>query len=311
VPKVATFGWLSRESLVLGNNVLLIAALGTVMLGTLYPLFLDVLGLGKVSVGPPYFNAVFVPLMAPLLFLMGVGPLARWRETSLPGLAVRLRWAFGVAAALALILPLLYGGLRPMVSLGLFLALWLGWAVGRLPRGFVGMQLAHTGIAVVVVGITLVSGYESERDVRMDVGEYVDLAGYRFAFRGATAETGPNYVADRGVVEVTRVGGTGPTLTLYPEKRKYNASGMAMTEAALRSGAFGDLYVSLGDYLGGQAWSLRVYYKPFVGWLWAGAFLMALGGALAASDRRYRLAAERAGPRGAPAVGMGAAEAKG
>lgn len=326
VPRVATFGWLSRESLVLGNNVLLIAALGTVMLGTLYPLFLDVLGLGKVSVGPPYFNAVFVPLMAPLLFLMGVGPLARWRETSLPGLAARLRWAFGVAAALALILPLLYGSLRPMVSLGLFLALWifasviigvserlrgLGWALGRLPRGFVGMQLAHAGMAVVVVGVTLVSGYESERDVRMDVGEYVDLAGYRFTFRGATAETGPNYVADRGLVEVTRIDGTGPTLPLHPEKRKYNASGMAMTEAALRSGLLGDLYVSLGDYLGGQAWSLRVYHKPFVGWLWAGAFLMALGGALAASDRRYRLAAERAGPRTAPGVGMGAAEAKG
>jgi cytochrome c-type biogenesis protein CcmF len=205
VGSVGTFNWLSRESLMLGNNVLLVAALATVMLGTLYPLFLDVLGLGKVSVGPPYFNAVFVPLMAPLLFLMGVGPLARWRQTSLPGLAVRLRWAFAVSMALALILPLLHGGLRPLVSLGLFLALWiltsviiglyerlkgLGWAVGRLPRGFVGMQVAHTGLAVAVIGITLVSAYETERDVRMDVGEHVDLAGYRFTFRGATAQPG-------------------------------------------------------------------------------------------------------------------------
>jgi cytochrome c-type biogenesis protein CcmF len=116
----------------------------------------------------------------------------------------------------------------------------------------------------------------------------VDLAGFRFVFKGATGHAGPNYVADRGTVEVTAPAGT--ALTLHPEKRKYNAAGVGMTEAAVRSGVLGDLYVSLGEYLGGQAWSVRVYYKPFVGWLWAGGALMALGGLLAASDRRYRRA---------------------
>ncbi|MCU0970830.1 MAG: heme lyase CcmF/NrfE family subunit [Gammaproteobacteria bacterium] len=300
-PKAEPFGWLSRESLLLGNGVLLVAALGTVMLGTLYPLFLDALGMGKVSVGPPYFNAVFVPLFAPILFLMGVGPLARWRQASLPELAARLRWAFAVALVLAVALPLLYGGLRVMTSVGLFLGLWVllsvlvGFAERRrraggtlrgAPRGFWGMQVAHAGLAVVVIGITVVSSYEAERDVRMDVGDHVDLAGYRFTFKGATAHTGPNYVADRGAVEVTSPGGE--TLSLHPEKRKYNATGTGMTEAAVHSTAFGDLYVSMGEFLGGQAWTVRVYHKPFVGWLWAGAALMALGGSVAASDRRYR-----------------------
>jgi cytochrome c-type biogenesis protein CcmF len=300
-PKAAPFGWLSRESLLLGNGVLLVAALGTVMLGTLYPLFLDALGMGKVSVGPPYFNAVFVPLFAPILFLMGVGPLARWGQASLPDLAVRLRWAFAVSLVLAAALPLLYGGPRVMTSVGLFLGLWilLSAVVGLFERrrraggtslGFWGMQLAHAGLAVVVIGITVVSSYEAERDVRMDVGDHVDLAGYRFTFKGATAQTGSNYVADRGTVEVASPGGE--TLVLYPEKRKYNATGTGMTEAAMHSTLFGDLYVSMGEFLGGQAWSVRVYHKPFIGWLWGGAALMALGGALAASDRRYRRRAD-------------------
>jgi cytochrome c-type biogenesis protein CcmF len=148
------------------------------------------------------------------------------------------------------------------------------------------MQVAHAGLAVVVIGITAVSSYEAERDVRMDVGDHVDLAGYRFTFKGATAQTGPNYVADRGTVEVTSPGGE--TLVLYPEKRKYNATGTGMTEAAVHSTALGDLYVSMGEFLGGQAWTVRVYHKPLIGWLWWGATLMALGGMLAASDRRYR-----------------------
>jgi cytochrome c-type biogenesis protein CcmF len=151
------------------------------------------------------------------------------------------------------------------------------------------MLVAHAGLAVVVVGVTLVSSYQSERDVRMNVGDHVDLAGHRFVFRGATGRAGPNYVADRATMEVTAPDGR--TFTLYPEKRKYNATGVGMTEAALRSGVLGDLYVSLGEHLGGHAWSVRVYHKPFVGWLWVGGGLMALGGLLAASDRRYRRAA--------------------
>jgi cytochrome c-type biogenesis protein CcmF len=148
------------------------------------------------------------------------------------------------------------------------------------------MQVAHAGLAVVVLGVTLVSNYQSERDVRMDVGDHVDLAGHRFVFKGATGRPGPNYVADRATVEVKAP--DGGAFVLYPEKRKYNATGVGMTEAAVRTGVLGDLYVSLGEHLGGTAWSVRVYHKPFVGWLWAGGALMALGGLLAASNRRYR-----------------------
>lgn len=294
------FGWLSRESLLLSNNVLLMAALATVMLGTLYPLLLSVFELGKVSVGPPYFNSVFVPVVAPLLFLLGVGPLSRWQQTDPPELFRRLRWVFLGALVLAVTLPLLHGGVRPGVSLGLFLAFWILGSIGiglarrismpggsprrsllGLPRAYLGMQIAHAGMAVLVIGITLVSAYATERDVRMDIGDQVELAGHRLTFKGVTAETGPNYVADRGILEISSRDGT--TRVLHPEKRMYNASRMAMTEAALDSGLLGDLYVSLGDYLGGQAWSLRLYHKPFVGWLWAGAILLALGGILAAT----------------------------
>ena len=296
------FGWVSRESLLVANNALLLAALATVMLGTLYPLFLDALGFGKVSVGPPYFDAVFVPLFAPLLFLVAVGPLTPWRQGSAATLAHRMRWAFVGALVLAVAVPLAQGDIRPLAALGVFLGAWIlfGVVVGlaqapsrgsglrTLPRGYWGMQVAHAGLAVMVLGITLVSNYQSERDVRMDVGDHVDLAGHRFVFKGATGHPGPNYVADRATVEVTTPGGG--SFVLYPEKRKYNATGAGMTEAAVRTGVLGDLYVSLGEHLGGKAWSVRVYHKPFVGWLWAGGALMALGGLLAASDRRYRRA---------------------
>ncbi len=298
--RAATFGWLSRESLLLGNNALLIAALATVMLGTLYPLFLDALGVGKVSVGPPYFNAVFVPLVAPLLFLVGAGPLTPWQRAHASQLAARLKWPFAAALAVAIALPLSQGGLQPLAVLGVFLGAWIlasvlaGFAAARqrgsrllaMPAGFWGMQVAHAGLGVLAIGVTLVSSYATERDVRMQVGDHVDLAGHRFVFKGAVGHPGPNYVADRATIEVTAPDGA--LITLHPEKRKYNATGAGMTEAAVHSRLSGDLYVSLGEHLGGRAWSVRVYHKPFVGWLWAGAALMALGGLLAASDRRYR-----------------------
>jgi cytochrome c-type biogenesis protein CcmF len=181
-----------------------------------------------------------------------------------------------------------------------FLGAWIlasvlaGFAAARqrgsrllaMPAGFWGMQVAHAGLGVLAIGVTLVSSYATERDVRMHVGDHVDLAGHRFVFKGAVGHPGPNYVADRATIEVTAPDGA--LITLHPEKRKYNATGAGMTEAAVHSRLSGDLYVSLGEHLGGRAWSVRVYHKPFVGWLWAGAALMALGGLLAASDRRYR-----------------------
>ncbi|MBN8763613.1 MAG: c-type cytochrome biogenesis protein CcmF [Thiobacillus sp. 63-78] len=314
-PKMITgggFTWFSRESLLLANNVILIAALGAVLLGTLYPLFMDAMGLGKISVGPPYFNAVFVPLMAPALFLMGIGPLARWKEASLPDLATRLKWALGVALAAGLLLPLTLDGFNPWASLGFFLAVWIALTVlaafrdrlrhgqgsamrklAGLPRSFWGMQLAHLGIAVGVAGIAVVANYSAERDVRMEVGSHAELAGYTFTFRGAAAHDGPNYRAARGTVEVSRDGK--PVATLHPEKRVYNASGMGMTEASVHPNVFRDLYVAMGEPLDGSdgAWTVRLFYKPFINWLWFGALLMVAGGFMAAADKRYRIALRR------------------
>jgi len=290
--------------------VLLIAAAGSVLLGTLYPLFLDALNLGKISVGPPYFDAVFVPAMTPLVFLMGIGPLARWKETKIPDLWRRLRWALGVSVVTALVLPFAAGRWSVGVAFGLLLAAWIaastvvnirergrgvrGGAVAhwrRQPRSYWGMIVAHLGIAVFIVGVTMVKGYETERDLRMNVGDTVAIGGYTFRFDGTTATNGPNFRAARGIVDVSR-GGEHFT-TLYPEKRTYNASGMPMTEAAIRSMPTGDLYVSLGEPIADGAWSVRIYHKPFVTWIWAGCLLMAMGGLLALSDRRYRLGERR------------------
>ncbi len=301
------FEILSRESLLLANNVLLMAAAGSVLLGTLYPLFIDALGLGKLSVGPPYFNLVFVGLMTPAIFLMGVGPLARWKQASLPELGVRLRWAFAVSVIAALLSPLILGVWKPQVSFGLLLAFWILASIatgirqrlrknmfGSLlknisaqSRSFYGMHLAHLGIAVFIIGVTMVKGYENEKDVRMEIGDTVEVGGYTFRFNGASEVPGPNYRAARGQVELLRDGEK--IRNLHPEKRIYMASGTAMTEAAIDTGIFRDLYVSLGEPLGSGAWVIRVYYKPFVDWIWFGCILMALGGLLAVTDQRYRL----------------------
>ncbi|MBL8351334.1 MAG: heme lyase CcmF/NrfE family subunit [Burkholderiaceae bacterium] len=324
---LALFGWragqvgfagrfdrLSRESLLLGNNMLLAAATGSVMLGTLYPLALDALGGGKLSVGPPYFEAVFVPLMAPVVLLMGVGPLARWKSTTVADLARRLRWPALASVAAALALPLAAGRFSVGVALGLLLAAWVftcsaalllsrsrgdGLAqLARSPLGFWGMVVAHLGVGVFIVGVTMVRGYEIERDVKMKLGDHVEAGGYRFTFKGISEDTGPNYVAVRAAIEVQRDGDA--PFTMLPEKRLYKVRQMPMTEAAIDSGLTRDLYVSLGEPLDESTWTLRVYVKPYVDWIWGGAFVMALGGLLALADRRYRLALPRAAPEMAP-----------
>lgn len=306
------FELVSRESFLLSNNVLLTVAAASVLLGTLYPLFADALGMGKMSVGPPYFNLVFVPLMAPAMFLMGIGPLARWKKASLPDLATRLRWAFVISVLSAVTLPFLFGQWKLLVSLGLMLAIWIVATVvvniwervrvtsGQLStfqklrtqsRSYYGMHLAHVGVAVFIVGVTMVTGYQLEQDVRMERGSTVQAGGYEFKFNGATSVTGPNYQAARAEIIVSRNGTE--IERMYPEKRNYTASGNVMTETAIDNGLFRDLYVSMGEPVGGGAWSIRVYYKPFVGWIWGGALLMALGGGVALTDRRYALAARR------------------
>jgi cytochrome c-type biogenesis protein CcmF len=286
----------SRESLLLANNVLLTAAAGTVFLGTLYPLVIDAFGAGKISVGPQYFEAVFVPVMAPALFLMGVGPLARWKRASLPELAVLLRWALAVSLVLGLILPFAFGQWHALVGFGLSLAAWIVLTAllsfrrrWKQTRSHYGMVVAHVGVAVFVVGVTLVKGYETDADVKIRAGETVELAGYVFRFDGVSRVAGPNYTAAQAKILVSRDGK--PVTVMYPERRVYTVQEQVMTEAAIDPGLTRDLYVSLGDPLDERGtWLLKVQHKPFVDWIWGGCLLMALGGLLAASDRRYRVA---------------------
>ena len=315
-PKVGVggaFELLSRETLLLVNNILLVVAAGSVLLGTLYPLFIDALGLGKLSVGPPYFNTVFLPIMVPLLVLMGIGPLARWKRLDVSDMARRIRLPAAFAVAAAAGLPLAMGRWSPLVALGLGLAVWIAAsgalqirtrvkAGGAPPASFWGMQLAHLGIAVFVAGVTLVKGYEVEKDVRMVPGDTVEVGAYTLRFVGVRQVPGPNYRAQRGEVELTAPGLA--ARRLYPEKRAYFSSQMPMTETAIDSGFTRDVYVSLGEPLtgeGGNAWSVRVYYKPFVVWIWGGCLLMACGGVLATADRRYRLKKARLALAGAAA----------
>jgi cytochrome c-type biogenesis protein CcmF len=291
------FAPVSRESFLLANNVLLATATGTVFLGTLFPLLADALGLGKYSVGPPYFEAVFAPIMAPALFLMGVGPLARWKRSSVPELAVQLKWALGISAALGFLIPFLFGKWHAMVGFGLFLAIWvtatalLSLRHRQNTRSYYGMVAAHIGVAVFVVGVTLVKGYESEQDARLEEGGTVALAGFAFRLDRVEDVKGPNYTAARATVTVTREGRT--LAVLHPERRVYTVQNSTMTEAAISTGPFRDLYVSLGDPLGPGAWLVKVQHKPFISWIWGGCLIMALGGLLAASDRRYRFSLKK------------------
>ena len=320
-PKVGlggAFDMVSRESMLLANNVLLLVAAGAVLLGTLYPLVLDALGMGKISVGPPYFDAVFVPLMAPALFLMGIGPMARWRSAQVGDLARKLRWALAVSAVSALVAPFVLGHWTPMIGFGLLLGVWVAstallnlwqrlsehpaprWSqrLAAQPGSYYGMLLAHIGVAVFVIGVTVVNGFQVEKDLRMEPGQSAEIAGMRVRFDGVREVRGPNYTAARGTLVLSR--GERTLATLHPERRNYLVSRMPMTETAIDRGLTRDLYVSLGDSLGGTAWSVRVYYKPFVGWIWGGCVLMALGGLLAVFDRRYRAKARVAAPSPAP-----------
>jgi cytochrome c-type biogenesis protein CcmF len=305
-PKVSAggnFGLVSRETLLLMNNVLLVVATGSVLLGTLYPLLIDALGMGKISVGPPYFNAVFVPVMVPLLILMAVGPLAQWKHADLRSIALRLRVSLVLAVIAGIALPMLMGGWTALTAMSSLLAVWIAASgvfqiidrlkAGKPPAAFWGMHLAHLGIAVFVIGVAMVGGYQEEKDVRMEPGDTVQVGGYSFRLLGVKNAMGPNYRASVGEVELSRDGRV--LRTMRPEKRKYFSSEMPMTEAAIDAGFTRDVYVSLGEPLDNRgAWSVRVYYKPYIDWIWGGCVLMALGGLIALSDRRYRLRA-RAG----------------
>jgi cytochrome c-type biogenesis protein CcmF len=300
----------SRESFLLANNILMVVGMLAVALGTLYPLFMDALGYGKISVGPPYFDLVFGLLMLPALFLMAVGPIARWRNATLPELVVRLKWAMAIAVIVGIGIPLVLGKFSAWIAIGLTFAIWIISAsitaiVHRFSQtaatgffaklkanstSFYGMHMGHIGIAVFVIGVTMVKGYESERDIRLAPGETATESGYDFKFVSLADAPGPNYTAIKANFEISK---NGKLLTVVnPEKRRYLSSGQMMTEAAIDSGFTRDLYVALGEPVEDSkngAWSVRIYVKPFIDWIWFGCLFMSLGGLLAMMDKRYRL----------------------
>ena len=310
-PKVglgARFSLVSRESMLLGNNMLFVVVCASVLLGTLYPLLLDALGKGKISVGAPYFETIFVPLMVPIVALMALGPLARWKETSLPSLFHRLRWAALASVLGALATAWLAGKLSIGAMLGFLMAYWIVASIAvdiverlksdgganlgvfarmrQWPRSLTGMWLAHVGVAVFAFGVSMVRTYEVEEDITMALGSTATVGGYEFRFADLHEVHGPNYEAIEGDMPVTR-GGSEVTV-LHPQKRVYRVQRTPTTEAAIQPGLTRDLYVSLGEAVQPNTWTLRVHVKPFVDWIWGGCLLMALGGIVCVSDRRYR-----------------------
>ena len=288
----------SRETLLLANNLLLAAACAMVLLGTLYPLLADALGLGKISVGPPYFGLLFFVLMAPLVALLPFGPLTRWqKEQASKPLALLLPWA-AFAVALALLAYFMAPQGKWKTATGIAAATWVGFgtlrfawtrvkANGRFTAEMLGMCFAHFGIAVFLVGALLTDALSVQREIAMKPGQSEALGAYCARFDGVQRREGPNYLADHGTVAILDRACTAGVTTLHPEKRAYAAGGQVMTEAGIRGGVLRDLYVALGEPLGDGAWAVRLHVKPFVRWIWAGALLMALGGFIAATDRRF------------------------
>jgi len=306
------FAALSRETLLLVNNVLFATASIAVLIGTLYPLLLDVLGGDKISVGPPYFEAVFVPLVVPALVLMGVGPVARWKRSTVPELRLQLRWALAASGLCACLLGVLIppspdGGWTPLAAFGLILAAWCVCSAGahmwqrlkcdwhgrwtKQPLGWWGMLLAHAGVGLFVFGATLSSAFESRRELSLAPHTATRVGGFDFRLGETEAVRGPNYEAQRVVVTVSRNGRE--LIVLRPEKRYYRAQATPISQAAISTGLLRDFLVGLGEPLSNGEWTVRIQVKPFLAWIWLGCALMALGGLLALSDRRYRVAARQ------------------
>jgi cytochrome c-type biogenesis protein CcmF len=300
-----SFKLASRETFLLINSILLSVAMASVLLGTLYPLINEALGFGKLSVGAPYFNAVFVPLMLPVSLVIGVGALTRWRSDSMTRVWQHIRpLMFGSVIVGVLIVLMLTRSALLQTILGVTVAVWIIASTSMvlltrlrtstnpdstrrsIPSGFFGMCLAHIGFAITIIGITITSHHSAELHKRMGVSDLVEFSGYNFILQSIEDLEGPNYKAIEARFEVYKE--STHITTLRTQKRTYSAGGQTMTEAGIDAGLFRDLYVSLGEPLGNGDWSVRLFYRPFVRWLWLGAIFMACGGLLAAMDKRYR-----------------------
>jgi cytochrome c-type biogenesis protein CcmF len=310
------FEMVSRETFLLSNNLLLLVAAALILIGTMYPLVLDALNLGKISVGPPYFNAVFLIPTLPLILLMSVGMHAAWKKARLEHMKHPLAILFGIALAIGLVVPpVAYGGFHLGAVVGLTAGAWVilsslyePWQriskKQSLSRSVLGMTLAHIGVGVFAIGVTVTQSYRIEKDIALKPGQTIEMQGYTFQYRGARPVKGPNYEAVESQVVVTRDGRL--VTTLYPQKRVYRVQRSPMTEAGIHVKWNRDLFVAMGEDLGDGAWSMRLQYKPMVRYIWLGALIMALGGLLATTDRRYRTrsvtAQEPARARGAEPV---------
>ena len=300
VTSTGKFTWFSRETALLLNNVILLTATAAVFVGTMYPLVVDALGIGKISVGRPYFDTMFALISMPLIILLGIGPVMRWKSDNSQRLIKQLSIVFAISLSVGVILPFVIDGVFNIATgLGLAGGLWIAITTlqslyhriktsSRLPLAFSGMILAHLGMAMFVIGVTTVMTYSQEKDVRLEPGSSYSLSGYDFKFIGVKNVMGENYKAEEGHLEVSKDGVK--VADLFPQKRTYTgrADPMPMTEAAVDAGFFRDIYAAMGESLGNEAWSLRLYYKPMIGWIWLGCLLMTAGGILAISDRRYR-----------------------
>ncbi len=302
----------SRESGLLLNNVVMVVICASVLLGTLYPLVLDSLGIAKLSVGAPYFNWIFLPLLAVTALAVGVGALTRWKKDSVRSILGRLHWAVVVSVVVGIAVPFMMGSLNLLAAIGVALSLWIVCtslqgiferlrnrknkltALFATPAGFWGMTLGHLGIALFGIGVSLTSLYSIETDLRMSPGQTRELAGYQFTFNGVSDVQGPNYLAEEGIISVERNGEF--VATLAAQKREYDSTQMnIMTEAAIDPGLTRDLYFALGESLSSDGdWSMRIYYKPFIRWIWLGAFIMAFGALIAVMDKRFRRVRARA-----------------
>lgn len=304
------YQFFSREVMLLGNNVLLMAAMVVVLLGTLLPLVHKELGMGSISIGEPFFNELYGYLVIPFALLVGLGPLLRWRRQAFQPLRNSIVLCLVLAALLAYVLPQIWTDELPMwAALGLFLAFWVvlasiaelqhtltqrkqGWGgIRRIPASHWGMVLGHIGFAVTLIGVALVSHYETERDIAIAPGQTADVSGYQLTFKHLTHTEGPNYDSDQGVFVISKDGER--VTEVVSEKRFYRVQRMSMTEVGLDAGVLRDLYVAMGEPLdtivnGEQTWAIRFYTKPFVRWIWFGAIIMAIGGAFAMADKRYR-----------------------